>query len=279
MPLHHEINREGSVARPTGVSGGEYIIKENNILGKGATSIVKLAKHSKTHEIAAVKIVNLALHSKYFDHELKALSLLNHKNIVKLFHYDKSNGYLFLEYVPFPSLYDHVQNCGRLSESVALKLLHQMVDAFQYMHSLAISHQDFKPENVCYDPISQEIIIIDFGLSLFNDEEAQLNGIGSPLYMAPEIHQRQPYDRYKADIWSIGICFYEILTGDTPFVDCIDIDDLLDRLLFENSPIPIPDYVSSGASFLLKRMLNRDPNERLDMDGIMDLLLSRTASS
>jgi len=96
--------------------------------------------------------------------------------------------------------------------------------------------------------------------------------------MAPEMHQREPYDRYQADIWSIGICFYEILTGDTPFSDCIDFDDLTDRLLFDEEPIRIPDYVSSDASFLLKRMLNRDPRLRISLDTLSVLLCSRNTS-
>jgi len=277
MPLYKEYSGEGSVARPTNSSNGEYVIVSNNIIGEGATSIIKLAKHSITQHPAAVKIVNLAVHSKYFDHELLALTLLNHKNIVKLLNYDKTNGSLFLEYVPYPSLFEYIRNCGRLSEAVAFKLLNQIVDAFKHMHSLGISHQDFKPENVCYDHVTQEIKIIDFGLSLIN-EEADPNGIGSPLYMAPEIHQREPYDRYEADIWSIGICFFEILTGDTPFSDCIDLDDLTDRLLFDKEPIQIPDYVSSDASFFLKRMLNSDPRLRISLDTLSVLLLSRNTS-
>jgi serine/threonine protein kinase len=274
MPLHHEFNNQGSVAHPT--SSGEYIINDYTI-GKGATSIVKLAQHSCTNQTAVVKIVNLTLHSKYFEQELQALEMLNHDNIVKLYHSDEI-GYLFLEHIPFPSLFDHIQNCGRLSEDLAFNIFSQIVDAFLHMHDLGISHQDFKPENVCYDPVSQQIKIIDFGLSLVDGEEC-ISWLGSPLYMAPEVHERKPYNRFKADIWSMGVSFYEILTGDTPFADCVDIDDLINHLLYSSNPISIPSYVSSGASFLLKRMLTRDPKERISLPMAMGLIKQSQKSS
>jgi len=275
MPLHHEFNNQGSVAHPT--SSGEYIINDYTI-GKGATSVVKLAQHSCSKQTAVVKIVNLSLHSKYFEQEFQALSILNHKNVVKLYHSDENNGYLFLEYVPFVSLFDYIQNEGRLSEDLAFTIFYQIVDAFLHMHDLGISHQDFKPENVCYDPISQQIKIIDFGLSLV-DGETTTTWSGSPLYMAPEVHDRKPYNRFKADIWSIGVSFYEILTGDTPFAECIDIDDLTNRLLYDTHFISIPSYVSPGASFLLKRMLTRDPKERISLPMVMGLIKQYKKSS
>jgi len=275
MPLHHEFNNQGSVAHPT--SSGEYIINDYTI-GKGATSVVKLAQHSCSKQTAVVKIVNLSLHSKYFEQELQALSMLNHKNVVKLYHSDENNGYLFLEYIPYLSLFDYIQNEGRLSEDLAFTIFYQIVDAFLHMHELGISHQDFKPENVCYDPISRQIKIIDFGLSLV-DGESTTSWLGSPLYMAPEVHERKLYNRFKADIWSIGVSFYEILTGDTPFAECIDIDDLTNRLLYDTPFISIPSYVSPGASFLLKRMLTRDPKERISLSMVMGLIKKYQKSS
>jgi len=278
MPLQHEIRNKGSVAHPTG--SGEYLIHEHHTIGKGSTSVVKMAQHSCTKQTAVVKIVNLAMHSKYFDQELQALSMLDHKNIVKLYHSDENNGFLFLEYVPFPSLFDVIQHCGPISEEMAFQIFYQIVDAFIYMHSLGISHQDFKPENVCYNPRTHEIKILDFGLSLVEEEVSTKYGYGSPLYMAPEAFDQRPYDRFKADIWSMGVSFYEILTGDTPFADCDNMDDLKNFLLFDQDPIQIPDYVSPGASFLLKRMLNREPTDRISLPLVMSLLqqsLKRTS--
>jgi len=156
------------------------------------------------------------------------------------------------------------------------------------MHSLGISHQDFKPENVCYNPITQDIKILDFGLSLADEDITTMNWIGSPLYMAPEVHAKKPYDRFKADIWSLGVSFYEIVTGDTPFADCLDLDDLTKRLFSAapdddtiDDPIPVPSNqdTSPWISFLLKRMLNRDPKERISLPMVMDLIIRQFKTS
>jgi len=280
MPLQHEFNTPGSIAQPSNTRK-DYTINHNYTIGKGSTSTVKLALQSGSKERAVVKMVNLSLHSRFFDQELQSLCTLNHQNIVKLYNYDENNGYLFLEYIPYPSLYDYIQNYGPLSEEAAFRVFYQIVDAFIHMHSLGISHQDFKPENVCYNPVTEDIKIIDFGLSL-SDEEITMNWIGSPLYMAPEVHAKKPYSRYKADIWSLGVCFYEIVTGDTPFADCLDLDDLIDRLNSYNdkdNTIPVPDHLSSATSFLLKRMLSRDPRDRLSLPMVMDLIVQRLKTS
>lgn len=272
MPLHHEINNKGSVAHPTG--SGEYLIHEHHTIGKGATSVVKMAQHSCTKQTAVVKIVNLAAHSQFFDQELQALSMLNHKNIVKLYHSDENHGFLFLEYIPFPSLFDFLQQCGGFPEELAFKIFYQIVDAFLHIHSLGISHQDFKPENVCYNPRTHEIKILDFGLSLAEEESSIKQGcpLGSPLYMAPEAYEQKPYDRFKADIWSMGVSFFEILTGDTPFADCNNWDELKNFLLYDQNPISVPSYLSPTAAFVLKRMLNRNPEERISLPMVMSLI-------
>jgi len=274
MPLRHELKRQGSVAHPT--ASGEYRINQNFTIGKGATGLIKMAQHTCTKQIAVVKMVSLPIHSKYFQNERTVLSRLNHQNIVKLLSSDETNGYLFLEYVPFPSLFDYIQQCGRLPEEIAVKIFYQLVEAFVHMHNLGISHQDLKPENICYNPSNHQIKILDFGLSLY-DDSISTNFSGSPLYQSPEIHSKQPYNPYSADIWSLGITFYEMLTGDTPYTDCSDIDDLKDRLLSQQTePIQIPDYISKDASFLLKRMLTRDPDQRIGLGEILEIVEQRS---
>jgi len=283
MPLHRDYDFEEQgqkqllVAR-SGSKEGEYVVG-SKIIGKGATSVIKLAVHSRTNEPAAAKIVNLSLYSKFFEQELNALSRMNHRNIVKLLHYelsaDKGSGALFLEYLPSPNLLHYVQHFGRLSEDIAFYVLSQIVDGFNYMHSLGFSHHDFKPENVSYDPFTHQIKILDFGLSQQCNAKPEYQG--SPMYMAPEVHLRKPYDVFLADVWSIGICFYEILTGDTPWGDCMDTDDLLDKLLFDNQDtvLEVPEYLSSDAKFLLKSMLTRDYRSRITIDGVLHIFEKR----
>jgi len=275
MPLRQELDREHLVS-----TRGEYVIG-SRIIGKGATSVVKLSVHTQTNEPAAAKVVNLFLYSNFFQKELRALTHMDHHNIIKLLDYklndDKSSGALFLEYFPFPSLLDHIQKFGRLPEEIAWKVLSQIVDALKHMHDLGLSHGDFKPENVAYDHTSHQIKILDFGLSQSSDEKPQF--IGSPLYMAPEVHLRQPYDKFMADIWSLGITFFEILTGDTPWTDCQDTDDLLDCLLGDEEAYSFMEENSQNfspdAGYLLKKMLTRDPQSRCTINDVIHVLAGR----
>jgi len=277
MPLHQEYDGEQPVPCPR----AEYVIG-SRIIGKGATSIVKLAVHSCTNEPAAAKVVNLFLYSTFFEQELNTLSHLNHQNIVKLLDYqlsdDNGNGALFLEYLPFPSLLDHLQTFGRFSNEMSFHLLSQIVDAFKYMHHLGFCHHDFKPENICYDHSTQCVKILDFGLSRHLKSSAKTDYVGSPLYMAPEVHLRKKHDPFLADIWSIGVCFYEILTGDIPFSSCTDTDDLLDHLLYEDPLFQIPGYLSADATYLLTRILTRDPGSRIAIDEVVQFLDERRMS-
>jgi len=274
MPLRHDSDDEQLTHCPK----GEYVVG-SKIIGKGATSVVKLALYSRTCEPVAAKVINLFLYSKFFEREVNALSRMSHSNIVKLLHYeisaDKSNGVLFLEYLSSPSLLDHVQNVGRLSEDVAFHVLSQIVDAFKYMQTLGFSHRDFKPENVSYDRSSHQIKILDFGLSQLYHTPPEYQG--SPLYMAPEVHLRQPYDTFLADVWSIGLCFFEILTGDTPWSDCMDLDDLLETLLFDDGEpfFEVPEFLSADTKYLLSTMLTRDPRSRISIDGVAQFLEKR----
>jgi len=269
MPLRQEYECD-----PTKRTRGEYVIG-STVIGKGATSIVKLAVHSPTKQTVAAKIVNLFRYGQYYEREVQALSKLDHSHIVKLLHIEthqeEGYGVLFLEYLPFPSLYEHVRNVGQLPEPVGIQVLAQIVDGFKYMQNLGFSHRDFKPENVTYDSSTGMVKILDFGLTLLNTT-GETQFLGSPLYMAPEVLLHQPHDPFLADVWSIGICFYEILTGDTPFHECVDKDDLLDQLLYEDPFYSIPSYLSPNTTYLLQRMLVCDPSARITIDGLVEVL-------
>jgi len=153
-------------------------------------------------------------------------------------------------------------------EEIGYEVMGQIVSAFQYMHEKGFTHNDFKPENVSFNEATNKIKILDFGLS--KKINSPQSNYGSPIYMAPEVHLSTNFTPQFSDVWSIGITFYEILTGDVPWSDCEDQDDLLDKLMFEDEKnlFKYPEYLSNETIFLLKKILKKDPLKRITIENL-----------
>jgi len=143
------------------------------------------------------------------------------------------------------------------------------------MHSHNIVHRDLKPENILLeseDPDNLNIKITDFGFAcFFNPKEQGLREVlGSPLYMAPEIIQEQPYN-HKVDIWSIGVITYILLSGRPPFKgqskNEIFRSIMQGSLSFDN---PIWDVISAEAKDFIVRALHSDPSKRATAKNLLD---------
>jgi len=143
------------------------------------------------------------------------------------------------------------------------------------MHSHNIVHRDLKPENILLeseDPDNLNIKITDFGFAcFFNPKEQGLREVlGSPLYMAPEIIQEQPYN-HKVDIWSIGVITYILLSGRPPFKgrskNEIFRSIMQGSLSFDN---PIWDVISAEAKDFIVRALHSDPSKRATAKNLLE---------
>lgn len=122
-------------------------------------------------------------------------------------------------------------------------------------------HRDIKPDNILINPETNEIKLIDFGLGSFIafDESEDTSFVGTPIYMAPEIISRnQVYQVLQAEIWSIGVTFWQLLTGRCPFRDCKTKPQLLDAI----SKLRNFTEYSPSAQHILNAMLNLDPAQR-----------------
>lgn len=198
------------------------------LLGRGGMGVVYKAKQKELGRIVAVKILSPEVRGKpaftdRFEREAKAMAKLNHPNIVTIHEFGKrdSHYYLLMEFVDGPNLRQFMQR-ERLSPTEALKIVPQICDALQYAHNTGVIHRDIKPENMLIDSRGN-IKIADFGLSkLMRQEEIDLSltgdhqVMGTPLYMAPEqMHQTKSVD-HRADLYSLGVVFYELLTGEMP---------------------------------------------------------------
>lgn len=152
--------------------------------------------------------------------EVESLYKLDHPNIVKYFetYNDAKYIYLVMEYVTGQQLFEKICSDENFAfcEQQARKYMQQILSAVKHCHVHGIVHRDLKPENILVTP-ANNIRIIDFGLSRKGSSESEPGQIaGTPFYIAPEIIDQKPYGT-KADMWSIGIVLYVLLSGYMPF--------------------------------------------------------------
>ena len=130
--------------------------------------------------------------------------------------------YIVSELLSGGELFDRIISKGNFNENMAAYVIRQALLALNYMHTLPepMAHRDLKPENILLeykDDDKYEIKIADFGFSCVFDPKIGLDlTLGSPLYMAPEIIQKQPYNE-KVDVWAMGVITYMLLSGRNPF--------------------------------------------------------------
>jgi hypothetical protein len=205
---------------------GRYSIIEP--LGSGGMGVVYRAHDSKLDRIVAIKVlapgvlVNATARGN-FRRESLALARLNHPNIAALYDVGDQDGtdYIVMECVPGQSLRQVLQS-GPLSVSQATRVVLQIAEALQEAHEQGVVHRDLKPANVILTP-KGSAKVLDFGVAklLVGADLAQsvteaAGLVGTPLYMSPEQALGNSVDM-RTDIWSLGVLYYELLTGRPPF--------------------------------------------------------------
>jgi MAP/microtubule affinity-regulating kinase len=225
---------------------------------------VYLAREPKTNELLAAKAIDLRLHNREFESEVAVLSTVSNGNIIK---YRGSEvigtvGFIFMDFVSNPTLADFLNQAGGLPEKESLKIFSRLVEALDSLHIQGVAHKDLKPENVFIDPVTHQIKLIDFGLSVVVSKgELVKLYCGSPMYMAPEVLNRDPHDPQKSDIWSLGVILYQTLVGSSPWSGAESLDDLLDLVIFEPQ-VQMPSFLSEPVKSLLSSMLMHEPRKR-----------------
>jgi serine/threonine protein kinase len=199
-----------------------------DLVGHGGMGAVYKARQKGLDRLVALKILppEVGRDPKFadrFTREAKALARLNHPHIVTVHDVGRAGDYYFfvMEYVDGLNLREAIR-AGRLSPQEAMAIVPQICDALQYAHDEGIVHRDIKPENILIDKKGR-VKIADFGLakllrrgvddlSLTQDRQV----MGTPRYMAPEQMQGSAEVDHRADIYSLGVVFYEMLTGELP---------------------------------------------------------------
>jgi serine/threonine protein kinase len=198
------------------------------LLGQGGMGAVYKARQPGLDRLVALKILPSRAGSdpgfaERFNREARALARLSHPNIVAVYDFGQTHGlhYFVMEYVDGPNL-RQIERANRLSTREALQIIPQICEALQFAHDEGVVHRDIKPENVLLDRKGR-VKIADFGLAKILGREAadlRLTGaqdvMGTPHYMAPEQVEKPQEVDHRADIYSLGVVFYEMLTGELP---------------------------------------------------------------
>lgn len=197
------------------------------LTGRGGMGWVYKAHQTALDRVVALKLLppDVAADPAFaerFQREARALARLNHPNIVAVYDFGQAGPYFYLvmEFVDGANL-RQLERTRRLSPEEAFSLVPKLCDALQYAHEEGVVHRDVKPENILIDTRGR-LKIVDFGIAKLvgGKDDLALTGtwhaVGTPSYMAPEQFESPGTVDHRADIYALGVVFYEMLTGELP---------------------------------------------------------------
>lgn len=274
---------------------GQHILnyKIIQLIGEGGMGSVYLAEHTQFHRQVAIK----ALLPQYvkneeirlrFKNEAATMAHLQHPNIVSLHDYieDETGLYLIMEYVQGKPLDEYIQEVtGPMPEDKAVPIMLQVLSAFEYAHKQKVVHRDIKPANIliCDDGTAK---VLDFGIARLlgeNNQNLTRTGtqMGTVFYMSPEQVQGKKAD-HLSDIYSLGITFYQMLTGVNPYRGATTDYEVYNKIVKEDLPDPnsiypgIPPYFKT----ILKKALEKNKEDRFQScDEFSEAIRKKTVTS
>ena len=234
------LTREASCRRPAAWLASHFPQLEIlELLGHGGMGAVYKARQPRLDRLVALKIIrpesaDTPAFAERFNREAKTLARLSHPQIVTVYDFgeviipDAAAGgqpravyFFIMEYVDGANL-RQLMRSGELTPEQALAIVPQICEALQFAHNEGVVHRDIKPENILLDKRGR-VKIADFGLAKLaahTPDEFTLTGthqvMGTPRYMAPEQMEGSHAVDHRADIYSLGVVFYEMLTGEVP---------------------------------------------------------------
>lgn len=274
MPLSQALSRlQVSEKRETRIEWREgellghgsegQVIKAFNLVTGGQFAVKKLPIEEQSQ---AEKLNQLSL-------EINILKELNHANIVKYLGSEIRNNYccIYLEYMPGGSIKDLLSKTEPMSEAMAKRYIRQMLQGLKYLHAQGIIHRDLKGANLLLDSMGT-LKISDFGGSKKYQNSAESGTHktirGSLSWTAPEIIKTTGHGR-KADIWSVGCIFIEMLTASPPWSEVTDYIQVLMKLLTSEETPGVPETVSPEARDFIDQCLQREPCKRPAIEALL----------
>lgn len=251
---------------------GRYEIERE--LGRGAMGVVYLGKDPKINRQVAIKTLDYSQFSENeiktfksrFFREAEAAGRLNHNSIVTVYDVGEEADFAFIamDYIEGKSLEEFCKIKSLLPVREVYEIAATVAETLDYAHSQKIIHRDIKPSNIMYEPKTHKLKVTDFGIARITDNQLTRTGsfLGSPSYMSPE-QMIGSNVGHQADIYALGVSFYQLLTGSLPF----KADNIagLAHDIANKKPIPIkeirPDLPAS-ATRIINKALQKKPGDR-----------------
>ncbi|HKR10683.1 MAG TPA: serine/threonine-protein kinase [Pyrinomonadaceae bacterium] len=261
---------------PGDVISARYKIVE--MIGSGGMGDVYLAEDTTMKRNVAVKVLAEKFSQdkkqvKSFENEARTVSQLNHQNILTVhdFVYGDHTNFIISEFIEGETLRKKLK-AGPLGLSKALKITRQIASALEAAHAKGIVHRDVKPENVIVKE-NGHVKVLDFGIAQLAErrttddelkptwsmQEEAAAGFGTANYMSWEQVRGQEVDA-RTDIWSLGVCLYEMLTGTPPFKGEKAIDTFASIL--KDDPAPLGQRVPESVNAIIKKALKKNRDKR-----------------
>jgi serine/threonine protein kinase len=258
------------------VVAGKYEVL--GTLGEGCSGKVYLVRHTELDIRYAMKILDASVsHNEAFIERFKreaaALELFMHPGSVRLRDFGRTEDdqyYMTMDYCPGELLRTLLSREGRFSVQECLDIVIQILDALEAAHRVNVVHRDIKPENIMIEEgpdRKRTSRILDFGIAkihreLRSDLTVVGDSVGTPQYMSPEQANGDEGIDHRADLYSVGILMYELLSGKVPFLGKNVVQTLLMQVMRDPDPFEPSIEVPSIVQDIVFRALKKDPAER-----------------
>ncbi|CAD8190297.1 unnamed protein product [Paramecium pentaurelia] len=245
-----------------------YTFSQQAVIGRGSYGIVYVGMNIDTNQVVAIKVVPLQCDQQSLRKEIDIMKDLDCPNIVKLLDVVQTpnNCYIISELCTGGDLREYMKRHGCLTEQQALPIITQILKGILQSFKRSIIHRDLKPANIL---ITSENIfkIADFGFAKrFQHLEGDLMSslAGTPLYMSPQVLLRKQYTS-KCDVWSVGLIYYELIEGRTPW-NVMDILDLINKQ--RNTNIKFSKKISPLSQQFILGCLQYEEQKRLGWEQV-----------